>query len=481
MKKIASMTLTLAVIGVAYTASAWYLGKNVEAKVNQQYDNLMASQPYLKIVDRDYRRGIFQSEETVTLALADKIAAAGGPDAQPLELKFHSRIQHGPFPGFSTLGAATSETELVLSDETQAKMRKLLGDASPFLQSSHIQFDGSGSAHFSSPRFEVEFPDKQGELRRITWEGFDGRMDFTPDARAFTLHLLAPKLEISDSNGVAMTLSDIAFEGDQQQMFEDLPFLYSGTSHFAIGKLSIDDGKGKTGPVVVQRLVYDVDIPRQGDYLDVITRTGADNLSIGKESIGPAHMDISFRHLHARAVAALNQKMMSIYSDPNLQGGSPEALVGQMAAQLQEDAQTILAHDPQINIDRLSLSNPDGEAKLAAQVKLVGLTLEEITNPFMLMTKIEANGDLSLPEEMIVQLLRKPPFSSQGIAELSPEEIEARGKAAADQFQMQVAMLTDQGYLNREGNLVKTNLSFKAGQLKINGKPFVPMAQTPQQ
>jgi uncharacterized protein YdgA (DUF945 family) len=91
--------------------------------------------------------------------------------------------------------------------------------------------------------------------------------------------------------------------------------------------------------------------------------------------------------------------------------------------------------------------------------------------------KMEASGDLALSEEMIVQLLRNPPFASQaGIAGLTTEEIEARSQAAAEQFQQQVAVLTDQGYLNREENILKTSMVFKAGQLKINGKPFSPMA-----
>lgn len=476
MKKIAGMTLTLALIGVAYTASAWYLGKNVEAKVNEQYDNLEASQPYLRFVDREYRRGIFESEETVTLILNDKLAAAGGASDKPMALKIHSLIKHGPFPGFSSVGAAISETELVLPDETKARMSKLLGDASPFLQHSEIRFDGSGSASFSSPRFEVVFPEAQGKLSRLTWEGVEGRMDFTPDIKAFTLHMKAPGLQISDNTGGAVTVEEIVFEGDQQQLFDDLPYLFGGTSHFTVGKLSINDSKSSMGPVEVQRLVYDLDLPRQGDYLDLIERTGIDNLTIGKDRIGPAHMDFSFRHIHARAIASMNQKLMSLYSDPALLNDTPEAIAGLLMTRLKDDAQTILANNPQFHIDRLSFANPDGEAKLAAQVKLIGLTLEEITNPMMLMSKLEANGDLVLPEDMVVQLLRNPPFAGQGIAELSPEEIEARGQAAAEQFQQQVAVLGDQGYLKREANMIKTSMSFKAGQLTINGKPFSPMA-----
>jgi uncharacterized protein YdgA (DUF945 family) len=485
MKKIASMTLTFALIGVAYTASAWFLGKNVEASIDEQYNNLSASQPYIRVVKREYQRGIFQSEETVTLSLVSNLPSStanqdglpGGASDRPMELTLHTRIQHGPFPGFSTLGAATSETELVLSDESKAGMAKLLGDANPFLQHSVIHFDGSGTARFSSPRFDFSFPGKGSQIHHIAWEGVEGSMDFTPGVKSFTLHMQAPKLEITDAQGGAISLDHIVFEGDQQQMFQDLPYLYSGTSHFAIGKISVNDGEGKLGPMAINQLVYDVELPLQGDYLDLITRVGTDGLTIDKDSFGPAHMDISFRHIHARAAAELNKQLMLFYTDPALQSSNPKELAGLLLSQLKQNAETILANDPQINIDRISFSNPDGEAKLAARVKLIDITLEEVANPMMMLMKLEATGNLTLPEEMIVQLLRNPPFAKQAkFADLTPEEIKARGQAAAKQFQQQVAMLTEQGYLNREDNLIKTSMAFKAGQLTINGKPFSPGA-----
>ncbi|MCU7812202.1 MAG: YdgA family protein [Candidatus Thiodiazotropha sp. (ex Notomyrtea botanica)] len=482
MKKVASMTLIVALVAATYTASAWYLGKNVEATVNDQYSNLLESQPYIKIVARDYQRGIFESEETVTLSLFGQLPAAMSNQASPMNeesnelpaLTFHSRIQHGPFPGFSTFAAAVSETELVLDDEAKAELAEVLGDKAPYSQHTVIKFDGSGTATFSSPKFDTPIPDQSGH---VAWEGIEGSMDFSPGMKSFTMRMLAPKLEILEDKGSQVNFADLVFEADQQQIFEDLPYMFSGTTRFSIGSISVAGIEDQMEPVTLKQLVYDVDLPVQGDHLDIIAKMGMENLLIGEESFGPVHFDISFKHLHARTLAEINQKLMSIYSDPSLLEGDAEALTAYFQEDLMAQAETLLTNDPEFSLDRISFANPDGEARLAAHAKLSGATLEMLANPLMLLGKLEAIGDLSLSEKMIVELLRNPPFPSEASdVDLSPEEVTARGQAAVDQFQQQVAMLSEQGYLQREGQLIKTNMAFKAGQLTVNGKPFNPGA-----
>ncbi|MEJ2396578.1 MAG: DUF945 family protein [Candidatus Thiodiazotropha sp.] len=78
---------------------------------------------------------------------------------------------------------------------------------------------------------------------------------------------------------------------------------------------------------------------------------------------------------------------------------------------------------------------------------------------------------------MVLGLLSNPPGKEQmENTGIPAEEMEAQSQMMVAQFQQQVAMLTDQGYLTREGDLLKSNAVFKQGQLLVNGKPFPPMA-----
>ena len=76
---------------------------------------------------------------------------------------------------------------------------------------------------------------------------------------------------------------------------------------------------------------------------------------------------------------------------------------------------------------------------------------------------------------MVVELLRNPPGRAAMATSVSdPEALEEESAMRAMQFQQQVAMLTEQGYLTREGKRLKSKAEFKQGQLLINGKPFMP-------
>jgi hypothetical protein len=53
---------------LAYPASAWYLGREVELAIDEPYKQV-ESGPYIKSVKREYRRGVFSSKETVSFEL----------------------------------------------------------------------------------------------------------------------------------------------------------------------------------------------------------------------------------------------------------------------------------------------------------------------------------------------------------------------------------------------------------------------------
>jgi hypothetical protein len=105
-----------------------------------------------------------------------------------------------------------------------------------------------------------------------------------------------------------------------------------------------------------------------------------------------------------------------------------------------------------------------------------------MANPIFLLSKLDASGELDLHEDMVLALLRNPPggaVMAQQVAD--PEALEAESAMRAKQFEQQVAMLTELGYVTREGDRLKSKAEFKQGMLTINGKPFVPpQAANPQ-
>jgi uncharacterized protein YdgA (DUF945 family) len=496
MKKTLTLALVIAGLGVGYTAASWHFGKQTEARLINYYDKALETTPYVTLVERDYQRGIFASDETLTVELFSNFkdteldTHSENPPAadNPLRLVIKTHIQHGPFPGLSTFAAAKTTSEIQLSEKIKQDVAQVLGDKSPLTQQTTILFDGSGQATFSSPKFEFTLPEPQEKGNQekktlLTWEGFQGDLNFSPDLKHFTMKAQAPALTLSDGDGFRITLSDIRTESDQEQIFDDIAYLYSGSQRMSVAEMALVIPESGDDPFVIKRFSYDLDLPKNGDFVDLVEHLGFESLQIGKDSIGPIHFDYSLKHLHARTIAELTQAFMGLYSDPDMLNGNGVAYLEKLIPQLMQHAETLLDNAPEFHINRLSFANAKGEANLKGRVKFNGLKLQEIlVNPTMILPKLEASGEMQLEEEMVLELLRNPPGKEKmELANLSPEELEAQSRMISAQFQEQVAMFTKLGYITREGSLLKTHAEFKAGQLLVNGKPFMllPSQQPP--
>jgi uncharacterized protein YdgA (DUF945 family) len=469
---------------VAYPAASWYLGKQVQNTLDQQYAQA-ETLPYIKVVERTYDRGIFSATESVTIEIfgdlmraMQKTAAENGDapatPAEPLRLSFHSNIQHGPW--INGLSAATIDSELILPEALQAEAGKLLGDQKPLTAHTVIQLDSSGTSTVRVPAFSSALPALDGgEPGQLSWDGFEANVRFSADMAHYTMEGKAPRLSIADGQGVQMTLTGLRLDGDQQRLLADEPMLYGGTQRFAIESIDLSGPELEGKPVALKQVEYTVDMPAQGDFLDMKAKMSAQVFQIGDGNYGPAHYDLSMNHLHVRTVAQLYKAMMGMYADPAILSGEgdPQAALAVLA----EPAMALLAHDPEIRIDRLSFNTPQGEARLEAQARLPGITPEEVGNPMMLIAKLDASGALSLPEalmrDMMVERTRSQMQAYDPEATLTDEHL----AMVNAQLDAQLEQAAGQGYITRGDGLVKSEFAFRNGALTVNGKPFNPRGQ----
>lgn len=478
MKK-SHIALLVAIPVIAYPAAAWLLGRQVESALGEQYKQ-MESLPYLKVVKREYQRGVYSADETVTFeafgdmfralsaAQADESAenaedgAQPRPPLKPLQFTLRTHYKHGPFPGGSSLAAAVADSELELGEGFDAA--SVLGDKKPMTAHTIYGFSGGGSSEVSSPAFAASLPNAQsGSTTRLAWEGVTAKIDFSKHLARYTLQATAPKLEIQDSAGPRIVMSGMKLEGDNTRIFDDEPLLYAGTQRFTLEQFSIEGEASQEQPVLLKRLSYDVNAPVNGDFLDLTAKMGAESLLVAGQDYGPAHYDFSFKHLHARTVAQLYRAMLQVYSDPAALA-TPERAATALAP-LSAPALELLKHAPEFSIDRISFKSAHGEAMMSASAKLNDVKPEDVANPFMLIGKLEASADLALPEGLLINASATKP---------DPEDEYAQRQG--EMRQQQLTAYAEQGYVTREGGTVKSKVEFRNGQLTVNGKPFNPMA-----
>lgn len=488
MKKSGLIAAIAVPVVLAYPVASWVLGKQVETTLAEQYKQL-ESIPYVKVIDRKYERGVFASSEVVTFEVmgdmfrsiekAQKDAAAADPEAaktapaplEPLRFTLRSEIKHGPAPGMAAFAAAIADSELVLDGKMQQEIAKLIGDKKPLTAHTVYRFDGGGTSDVASPAFAATFPGEQPDtVNRLSWEGFRATVDFTRNLQSYTMTGDAPKLEVLDGKGVSAVMSGLRFEGEQKRIFDDEPLLYSGTQRFTVAQVSITDKNAREAPVLFKQVAYDIALPVNGEFIDMVAKMGAEGVQIGEQNYGPAHCDLSLKHLHARTTAKLYRAMLQTYADPAALAAAGDP--ARALAPLSEPGLELLKHNPEFRLDRLSFRTAQGEAAVSASAKLKDARPEDLANPMMLMAKLEASIDLALPEVLLDNM-------SGGAMYAASEEAKPDPEMAAMQEQMieqQLAGFAEQGYITRANGLVRSKIEFRDGQLTVNGKPFDPMA-----
>lgn len=467
MSKPVKIALVAATVALAYPVASWFTGKQIQTVLDEQYAQVL-SHPLMGVVKRDYQRGIFSAQETVTIEINVPTTADenGVPQvSEPLRLTVNNQIQHGPFPGFKRFAAATVDSDLAFDELVTEKLNDVLGGKKPLEGHTVYRYDGSGSAVVSSPAFDVSLPNGEGGVARVSFSGFQADIDFTRNMATYVMKGQSAGLTVEDAS-LQLSIAGLAFEADQRRLFEDDPFLFSGKQRFTADSVTGEtpvgeDGEG--GKVTLEKIVYDVDVPANGDFVDLIARVGTEVARFDDVDYGPIHYDFSLKHLHARTLSKLYQAFIDMSADPELlaqQAEDPTA----MLLPLSEPAMELLGHNPEFSFDRVSFRSPYGQSDISAQARLNGLQPDEVSSPFMLLAKLEVNGTFSLP---------------QGLLEffaVSRAESDEEADFLAEQLDQQIEMFAANGYLERDGDLVKSSVAYKKGELTVNGKPFNPLA-----
>jgi hypothetical protein len=126
----------------------------------------------------------------------------------------------------------------------------------------------------------------------------------------------------------------------------------------------------------------------------------------------------------------------------------------------------LLEHSPQLVIDHIGFTAPEGEFGIKGTAELPGFHKDDLATPqsrAALMGKIVANADVWISEA----LLNKDWSGPTEKAEVSNE-----GPGQAEAMRRQVSAFEQQGFVTRKVGQLHTHIEFKGGALTANGKPL---------
>jgi hypothetical protein len=144
------------------------------------------------------------------------------------------------------------------------------------------------------------------------------------------------------------------------------------------------------------------------------------------------HYDFTLRRLHTETLVSIANATAEARRNPAA------------ATLIEDDMLALLAHDPELLIDRVGFETRDGAAYLKGVIRLKGVTEKDLKmGALSLISRLDADLTFDAPQKVL-----------EGM----------RGGREA------MMGAVDGGYAELKGDRVVSHLEFHAGELEINGK-----------
>jgi uncharacterized protein YdgA (DUF945 family) len=486
----------IAVLVLAYPAYPWLIGGLIESRVDQGLNAVVQQAPYIKIVEKQWTRGWYRSEQVVTFEVlgdffealrkignaeqqktvrhetlneeprflrvadpegalpaeptqeespTDEPAAEEAPLPKPMDalkpwrITVRNSVLHGPILGLAGVGLARVDTHLVLSPEIEKQLKELFGDRPPATLQTRVGFFGGGKTMFEIPG--GKFTDKEGS--EVTWDDIEFDVAFSRHADSVSFDGSMPSVTAKHPlKKDHLTLESFTFDGEFERATENI---YVGDAVMHLDKLSGQSATGK--PFNLEDLEYVVDAKQDGDFLTMAVEFGTGVIAVEAKKFKDMHFDMTFRRVHLATFEKFSKASKEIYTKKY---ESTEEIAAAALSPWVEHGAQLLLHDPELVFDRITFANDDGAMLITGVVRMKGITAADLEADWSTwFAKLEADFDFKISEKMILNF----------------EEGGAAAKAQIDQS-------IEQGMASRQGGDIVSKLSYRDGAVTVNGKPF---------
>jgi uncharacterized protein YdgA (DUF945 family) len=480
MKKI---LITIAVLLLLYPAMAWLMGFAIERRVDNLTDQGQLMVPQLHLIQktrqgvltsdedssyelgstlkvtRHYHRGWFISVDEATVemssgvlvalsALRPAVASALGSGSEHTPFRFTLRtvIHHGPICGSKCFALAGADVHVTFTGPLQASLTRLFGNEEPITVRTRLDFFGGGSATMSGPAFEHAQISLGASL---SWGGLDSTMHFGARLDWLDINATAPSLRLEGAKGT-LQIDSMTLDGRSKRL---LRTLYEGDSRMQMKRLSVA-GADKAQQVAVNDLLFVNQNHAQGGFMSMSYQVGAGAIVTQPLTLSSAHFDVTWKHLGLESLESLTVAMRT--AGQQNATVAPGARAQSMMAALKQPLEALLLEQPELDVDRLSAANAQGQGVVTGVIRLVGASAADLDAPALLLSKLDVRLDLAIDEAFLSSL---PGAGANALTQLQP--------------------MIDQGYITRSNGALRTQILFRAGQTAFNGKPFNPAAARP--
>ena len=301
----------------------------------------------------------------------------------------------------------------------------------------------------------------QGSLQ-VEWQGFSLDLTFPDNSLlSYSLDFTAPLLQVTGSDGDLVALRGLSASGTMAE----------SESGLSVGSLT------STLAEVEARLVEQDDHLVARDLSAIISTKEEEKKLAMEEILSLAslefddklykdfHFHLALRNLPAPTLVALAQSLQELEGDPAAQN-DPQLAQQKIMEIIQEHGPTLLAGSPELVLEDMSASTPQGLLRLRGAVRFNGQG-QVLLNPIFLLGRLSAEALFEADEEALAQVLLENTKASI----CAEQQDMACDQQARDQVEAMLAEQVAAGVLTRSNKGYRYTMTYKDGQILVNGKP----------
>lgn len=475
MKKTKIAIGVVVALGVIWTGTAWFTGKQLEKNMDQLVQNAnaqmnnIAPDSRLKLSYQDFQRGVFSS--TAHFVLQSNSQTEDNALIKPGQsIIFNEKIDHGPFP-FAQLkkfnlipSMASVHTELENTDAVK-KLFEMTKGKSIVQAETRVGYSGATASEihllpvdYNNAQTGERFASNGGTInvsadKKGDKVSFNGEMDSlvltTKNQLDMPVMFTANGLKVDASTHLSPEGMRI---GDQSINLKKLTAAVDGKEAFTAeglnGKSSFNSEKSLISGNI--------------DY-------ALDSLKVQNQDFGQGKLAIKLSQFDANGMKAFsesyNSQVQAMMNEPGI-SDNPELYQQRMSQILSTNLPLLLKGDPVVNIAPFSWKNDKGESSFnlavhfkdpaasTAQPQNIGQAVDNVLKTL--------DGKLTISMDMATELMTHVAmaegYKQEDAAKLADQQV--KGVAAMGQM----FKLTKQ----QENNIV-TSLQYSTGQVTMNG------------
>lgn len=463
MKKVIAVVLALVL-----TALGAYVGFGLLARKNYEMAIVELQANFPGHIESSYKQGLFTSDLDIKLAIPLPDTNPATPETMAARIK--QTIHHGPFIVGANRENTSQLTPVQLYAQGTLELEPFMADEPQFV-SQLRQLASTDITVFApiSGRTQVSFTGRAqqsalmigNDTFNLNWQGFAGNLSLLgTNLLTYDLDFRAPGLEIKGTGPTRMIIEEISTAATMMEGSHELSL---GTVMTAIKKFEVIYGQSPEEKITLAGLDVRISSSEEEELLRVDEEISLANLQFADKKYGPGNLKISLTNLDTESIANLTEAYKSMQAHP----GNTEVMA---LGLLSSHATALLAKSPEIRVENLSLTSPEGACLSSAHLAFNGEG-EVIMNPLFLLGRLSAEADFSADERfMAVQaknLLKESICGQRTDPDCDQEAARASSK--------QLKALIDQNILLLSAGRYSMTASFKNGQPMLNGQP-VPLS-----